>query len=56
MDGEGPLCARHAPRVMDSLVDLHDIRAAGIWPTVVPENWCGEWGPGENPVTLGDGA
>jgi hypothetical protein len=50
------LCSRHAPRVLDSLVNIDDHQALGIWPTVMNEDWCGEWGPGEDPFVLGGGA
>jgi hypothetical protein len=58
-EDNGLICARHAPTVLDSLVDLHaspDPQAYAIWPTVVPEDWCGEWGPGEDPFVLGGSA
>jgi hypothetical protein len=59
LDDDVRLCKRHAPTVLDSLVDLHaspNPQAQAIWPTVVPEDWCGEWGPGEDPFVLGGGA
>lgn len=47
---EGLRCARHSPKVLWRSPSL------GFWPTVHTDDWCGEWGPGEDPFVLGGGA
>lgn len=43
-------CARHSPTLLWRSPSL------GFWPNVLPDDWCGEWGPGEDPFVLGGDA
>jgi hypothetical protein len=40
-------CARHAPQVLATECRRTDDPATvwGHWPAVLPDLWCGEWGP-----------
>jgi len=44
---EAMRCARHPPQVLASECRRTDDPATvwGHWPAILPELWCGEWGP-----------
>jgi hypothetical protein len=52
----GPLwCRRYAPRPMQRLFDndlAGETSTEWCWPTVFPENWCGEWAAMNSGKTL----